>query len=250
MNCLSQPQYISLQIYSLRQLKSWNRIFAAAATAGYGSVELVGSNLIAYRETKAHLRMNGLVAPSAHVSLLTLRHRTTSILDACEALGVANLIVSSVPRWRRGAQAAFWSRTGAMLKNLADRVARSPGLQLGYHNHGWDFRPLRDHSTPIETLFRAGSTGLLQWQIDLGWVTQSGQDVNVWLDKDLCRINSVHVREPAETLRHVWQRCADAGAHTMIVEPDDTSEPEVICRRALQNLHKLGFDSSKSPVRG
>jgi sugar phosphate isomerase/epimerase len=240
-----QPD-VALQLYSLRRLRDPARIFAAAAGAGYTSVELLPTDLRAPHRTRTLLRTHDLVAPTAHVGLWTLDRRRARLLDVCAQLGVRSLIVSSVPRWRRTANEAYWRRTGSRLTELAAHTAAAANIRIGYHNHGWEFRPLPGGITPLQALFQSDPDRLLRWQVDLGWLSQSTRDVGHWLDFGHGRIDSVHMREPDQESPAIWRKCAAAGATRLIIELDDPAEPRDACQRCLQITRQSGFWSIRT----
>jgi sugar phosphate isomerase/epimerase len=227
---------ISLQLHSLRRLRDPDRMIAAAANAGYRSVELLASNLVAPKSTSERLAAYGLEAPSAHIGLWALQSRFSQTIEACRKIGIEDLIVSSVPRWRRYAGERYWRHLGTKLAGLALQIRELTGIRLGYHNHGFEFRLLPSGRTPMESLLEADQLGMLRWQIDVGWVSQAGQDVYRWLDYGRGRLCSIHVKDPSVQFGSLWPLCMGAGVSRVIVELDDPDEPEAMCRRSLDTI--------------
>jgi sugar phosphate isomerase/epimerase len=227
---------ISLQLYSLRAMRDAARMFAAAADAGYQAVELLATHLVAPAVTKRQLAARALVAPSAHVGLRLLRSRITQVLEACDEIGVAELIVSSVPRWRRYGGDHYWRRVGVELVDLATKIEESTCVRLGYHNHGWEFRSLPRGGTPIERVFAADMVHVLRWQLDLNWLLRAGQDPYRWLEFGRGRISSVHVGEPNADFASLLQGFERIGVNRLVVELDNPGQPEAMCRHSLEAI--------------
>ncbi|AHF16294.1 sugar phosphate isomerase [Niabella soli DSM 19437] len=54
-------------------------------------------------------------------------------------------------------------------------AAKAAGIQFGYHNHHFEFEPLRGEK-PLEILLNNTDPEGVVFEMDMGWVVQSGND--------------------------------------------------------------------------
>ena len=84
-------------------------------------------------------------------------------LDAARSHGIKYVVVSYLQPAERGTTAAAYEKFADQL-NRAGETARAAGLTLGYHNHGFEFAPLRrrpaaHRRAPLAAGSGAGETG-------------------------------------------------------------------------------------------
>ena len=143
---------IGLQLYTVRAelQKDFERTLAGVAAIGYKEVELayVGEFARGFGRSPQQIRKglqdNGLTAVSAHVVFEPLGERWDESVDAARTIGQKYLVVNSVDRVSR-TQPGIWQRTAERL-NRAGEVCRAAGLQLGYHNHLFEFSSIEGTS--------------------------------------------------------------------------------------------------------
>ena len=82
--------------------------------------------------------------------------------------------------------ADFLNSKGSMLKQA--------GLQLAYHNHNMEFTPLAG-SSGYEILLRRTDPELVEFELDVGWVTAAGHDPLALLRDYPGRYRLMHVRD-------------------------------------------------------
>lgn len=87
--------------------------------------------------------------------------------------------------------------------NRAGEVCRAAGLQLGYHNHLFEFSSIEGTSQrPYDILLESTKPSLVSMQMDLCWVIAAGQDPVAYLKRRPGRFSSVHVKDLKR--RPVW----------------------------------------------
>jgi sugar phosphate isomerase/epimerase len=169
------PRPIALQMYTFRDLgMSFPDTLALAAEIGFVGVEPAGLHATPPSEVRQILDDLGLQACSAHVPLPD-NDEGKAALEEMSLVG-APVVCSSLHK--------EWFATEDQVARAADRfavaasAAGAAGLELGYHNHWWEFsqhlagRPayhvfldaLRDRGVPV----------LLE--VDLYWVQVGGVD--------------------------------------------------------------------------
>jgi sugar phosphate isomerase/epimerase len=77
--------------------------------------------------------------------------------------------------------------------NRAVSIARGHGLQLGIHNHWWEFEPV-EGETPIRLLHESLDDEIF-WQLDVYWARTAGADPANMLAEFAPRIVSIHWKD-------------------------------------------------------
>ncbi|HZU29209.1 MAG TPA: sugar phosphate isomerase/epimerase [Bryobacteraceae bacterium] len=80
------------------------------------------------------------------------------------------------------------------LNRLGERV-RGAGLQLGYHNHAIDLKPLAGGNRGLDTLIQGTDPNLVIFEIDCGHVIHAGADPVAYLRKYPDRIQLLHLKD-------------------------------------------------------
>jgi sugar phosphate isomerase/epimerase len=188
---------IGLELWSVRKAmaKDFDRTLAAVRQIGYTDVELLWSmNNFgkSTAEVKAALQREGLRAPSAHISPLTILIGWEKRLDAAKALGHEYLIVPSftddtsqtLDQWREWAD--HFNKAGA--------VARKHGLWLAFHNEAEHMKPI-DGKIPYDIFVDRTDPSVVRHQFDIGNMVIGGGDPMHYLQKYKDRYWSFHIKD-------------------------------------------------------
>jgi len=73
------------------------------------------------------------------------------------------------------------------------------GLTFGYHNHAFEFGKLPDGTRPIDVMIESIDPALVRFEIDVFWVSVSGNDPVELLRKFGKRVALVHLKDKAKT---------------------------------------------------
>jgi sugar phosphate isomerase/epimerase len=254
---MSVADVVSIQLYTMRSLGDLDRILDVVAEAGFRHVETLGSHLDDAATARAKLDGRGLKASSSHVSLAALRERPDAVIEAARALGVDQLFMPAVPLEQRAMAAAGWRALGEELGEISARL-RGQGIELGYHNHGWELQRKEGAKTALELIFEAAEGSPLAWQADVAWLVRGRAEPKRWLDRYRDRLTSAHVKDLASPgqnqdedgwadvgsgvldWRDLWQACRYAGARWMVVEHDKPRDPARTARASLAFLTAMG----------
>jgi sugar phosphate isomerase/epimerase len=247
---------LAIQLYTMRSLGDLDRILDAVAQAGYHRVETLGAHLDDAANTRARLDAHGLKAASSHVSLAALRERPDAVIANSRTLGVEQLFMPAVPAEQRAMAADGWWALGRELGEMSERL-RGRGIELGYHNHDWELRPVHGARTALELIFEAAEDSPLTWQADVAWLVRGGVEPKLWLHRYRGRLTSAHVKDIAPAgqnrdedgwadvgsgvldWRDLWRACRDAGARWMVVEHDKPRDPARTARASFAFLSGL-----------
>jgi sugar phosphate isomerase/epimerase len=242
---------IGIQVYTVRSLmpKDPEGTLAALAEIGYTEVELAGLYGVQPAAMRQMLDRHGLAAVSGHMSLKDMRRDWTRALDDAATLGQRYIVCSSIDESERTADG--FRRAANDLNGLA-ATARQHGMQLGYHNHMYEFAAV-DGVVPYEILLTGTDPQLVQMEIDLMWMTKGGGDPIAYFDRYPGRFPMVHVKDmtKAGVMCDVGQGSIDfaaifahserAGIKHYFVEHDEPPAPIADARACYEYLRHLTF---------
>jgi sugar phosphate isomerase/epimerase len=202
-----------VQIYTLReQLKTEAAAaFKAIADIGYKEVEVLSDRLA---DSVKLAKSVGLSPVSLHIPSPIVTgdwkpwafalggapppppsYGIEAVAAEAKALGIKYLVVSYLMPNERS-QAGFYPRfIDAM--NKAGETAKQAGLQLCYHNHGFEFEKGADGAVVLDTMMARFDRALVKLELDVFWVSVTGADPVALLQKHSGRVALVHLKDKA-----------------------------------------------------
>lgn len=86
---------------------------------------------------------------------------------------------------------ADWNQVGAVMKEA--------GIQFGYHNHNFEFKPTEDGLIPYYDIFmKEMDASLITMELDMYWATKAGQDPVEMFNKYPGRFQLFHFKDMAQ----------------------------------------------------
>jgi sugar phosphate isomerase/epimerase len=196
---------IGVQLYTVRDTMEMDLdgTVAKVASIGYKEVELAGfdqaaDGTVTYwkhtpQEVKAALDKHGLVAPSTHVKLSSMSPESfPKVIEASKVLGNSYIVMPFVDEADRK-KPDIWKQVAATL-NRAGEASKKAGIQLGYHNHWFEFMPV-DGKLPFDMLLSECDANLVKMELDLCWITTAKKDPIAYFNKYPGRFPLVHVKD-------------------------------------------------------
>lgn len=89
-------------------------------------------------------------------------------------------------------------KRAADLYNEKGKVCQANGLRFAYHNHGYTFE-MQDGQYPQDILMQNTDPALVDYEMDMFWVANVGQDPEAWLKKYPGRFKLGHVKDRLKT---------------------------------------------------
>ncbi len=244
---------IGLQLYTVRgeMERGVDATLARVAEVGYQEVEFAEYFGHEPKAVRAALDVVGLSAPSAHVPFESLGDPWRKALDDAQVVGHRYLVVPWIPEDRRSLDGY---RRVAELFNRSGEEARKAGVQFGYHNHNFEF-PLVEGHVPYDVLLEATDPQLVQFELDLYWITAAGSDPLAYFARYPGRFAMVHVKDMDGTPQHgmkdvgsgvidfkgIFARRQQAGIRHFFVEHDNPASPFDSIRASFDYLRHLEF---------
>jgi sugar phosphate isomerase/epimerase len=189
---------IALQLYTLRRLLAVDLpgTLAAVAAAGYGAVELAGLPELGPRELARLFAENGLRPVAAHEGIEELRAGPKAVADRLAILECPRVIVPWMPEPDRRT-ADDVRRFAADLGRFAETFA-ARGIDLGYHNHAFEFEPI-DGSTIWDVLL-VELPPEVEIELDVYWASVGGRDPVATIDAASDRVRMLHMKDRSADL--------------------------------------------------
>jgi sugar phosphate isomerase/epimerase len=136
----------------------------------------------------------GLKVVSAHISFPTIfDENIQDLIRFAHIVGMKYAVVAAVPEELVTTRAEVLQVADQF--NQAAATLKAEGMRIGYHNHGFDFKPLaEDGSLPWEIFFDHTDPEVVM-QVDIGNALKGGADPIHYLMKYPGRARMVHLKE-------------------------------------------------------
>jgi sugar phosphate isomerase/epimerase len=212
-NPLNLP--IGLQLYTVgaEMDKDPFGTLKRVAAVGYKEVELSPLSKTPAADLLKAVKDNGLTSPSGHFMLPDLLGNLQKNIDAAKQFGQEYMIVtvpwvadpSRLKSSSGGDQMAFflallnsltlddWKWNAEQFNKIGEQIKKA-GLQLGYHNHNFEFKSYGP-VTGYDEFIRLTDPALVKLELDCGWMTVAGKDPVAYLNKYPDRYRLLHIKD-------------------------------------------------------
>lgn len=213
-------------------------------------------------EFKKALQEVGLTPLSAHMGSATLDNIDQQIADT-KAAGFQYFVAPVPPMgmFKYNPETKSLSMTddvaylASVLKTMGEKC-KAAGLEFLYHNHGFEFEKNKAGIVPIEYLLENLDARIVNFQMDLYWVTKAGADPVAYFNKYPKRFPIWHLKDmdnqgrfaPVGTgsidFAKIQKQNKKAGMKYYLVEQDQTFDglqPLEAMKISHSSLKKFGF---------
>lgn len=190
---------IGLQLYTLRDVikSDVKGILTSVAQMGYTEAETYG-----YKDGKlfdmpvaefgAFMKSIGMKTVSGHYGIDLTGNGWDKACEDAKSLGQQYVVVPFLNK-------EYYDSLDAVKKtcetlNKAGEVAKKYKLQMGYHNHAFEFGKAGD-KTIFETMLELLDPKLVVWELDIFWVVNAGHDPVTYFEKYPGRFPLWHVKD-------------------------------------------------------
>ncbi len=246
---------IGIELYTVRRelAKDPEGTLARIAEIGFREVEFAGYPPGTPEAVRAMLVRHHLRAPASHVGLQELRSDWDRTLDQAATIGQHYVVVAFVGVNERKTL-DDWKRLAAEF-NRAGATAQKHGLRFAYHNHDVEF-PALEGEVPYDVLLRETDPKLVDFEMDLYWITKAGQDPVAYFAQWPGRFPLVHVKDMDATprqffadlgtgsidFRRIFAKAKQAGIRHYFYEQDETpGDVFASARTAYRYLRTLTY---------
>lgn len=192
---LLKAQQIGLELYSLRNqfktdvpgtlamIKSWN----------IHEIEGGGTYGLPMDEYKKLLAQNNLTMVGVAAGFDSLAVNPQSAIDEAKAFGAKYIVCF----WISHNGDAFTiedAKKAVDVFNAAGKLAKANGLSFCYHTHGYEFQPY-ENGTLFDYIVKHTDEQYVNYEMDVFWVKQPGQDPVALLKKYPTRFTLLHLKD-------------------------------------------------------
>ncbi|TDS12040.1 sugar phosphate isomerase/epimerase [Maribacter caenipelagi] len=265
----AQKKFGGLALYTVRDDMGTDAkaTLKAVSDAGYKNIEAAGYEDGKYygmtpADFKGLLKSLKLKPISTHQSAVTLDNADKMMADA-KAAGFKYFVVPIPPMgmFTFNQENMTMGMTGTVedlakiLTTLGEK-ANKAGLKLLYHNHDFEFKKNSAGIVPIDYLLENVDPKLLNFQMDLYWVTKAGANPIAYFNKYPGRFKIWHVKDMDEQGRfapvgkgsigfnNILANKALSGMKYYMVEQDmtfDGLKPLDAIKISHDGLEEIGF---------
>jgi sugar phosphate isomerase/epimerase len=251
---LDSIEKIGLQLYTVRSemQTSVERTLFEIGRIGYKEVEFAGYFNRPPRAIRQLLERNDLKSPSGHTSIEVLRSGWYRTLNDASEIGQKWLVVPSLPESDRNSLDAL-KRTAELL-NRSGQDAKTFKIRVAFHNHDVEFREVEGKRI-IDVLLEETDPELVDFEMDLYWITKAGADPFDYFTRFPKRFPLVHVKDSGGAPEHemtevgrgtinfgkLFAEREKAGMKHFFVEHDRPAEPLSSVRTSYRYLDSLEF---------
>lgn len=187
---------VALQLYSIRGDVEANMESALKQVKdlGYDGVEFAG--LFHYDPQEVHdlCEKIGLTPISAHVNLKAMLKDPEGELEKYRIIGCRYVVIPHVGSEYYPDEGDFNALLQAI--ELLSPIAKAKGMQLGYHNHDFEFtHKTADGERMLDAMYRIESPDVLKTQLDTCWVNVGGENPADYIRKFPGRCPTVHLKD-------------------------------------------------------
>ncbi len=191
--------HLGLQMYSLRTMlkeQGWRPALDQTKAFGFAYIEAgpppKGVTADAYN---AELASRGLTMISAGFGYEGLAKDIAGAVATAKSLGVKYVMVAWIPHKDDEGFTAAEEVQAAADFNSWGAAFKAAGITFVYHPHGYEFRPLPGGGNLFDALVKATDPALVNFEMDVFWVTHGGQDPTKLLAKYPDRWRMMHVKD-------------------------------------------------------
>jgi sugar phosphate isomerase/epimerase len=241
---------IGIQLYTMRSLteKDLEGTLAKLAAIGYAEVEFAGYFGKTPEQIRAMLIANRLSSPSSHIPLPANDDAWQRALADARTIGHEWAVIP----WLDPSQRKDWGPFADRLNHLAT-LARSAGMRFAYHNHDFEFAK-EGSGTVMDLLLKNTDPSLVEFEMDLYWVTKAGADPLDLIARNPKRFTLMHAKDASAGERaivdvgkgtidfaKIFQQERVSGMTHVFVENDNPGDAVQSATTSFQYLSNLKY---------
>lgn len=187
---------IGIQTYTLREMFEPDPAgtLAMLKAIGYDYVELNERNFTTRSadELAGLIADAGLYSPATHVSYAPVRDTPETVIANCKTLGCEYAIIPWVDADQR--ELGDYKRHAALF-NERGKMFRDAGIQLGYHNHQFEFDDLGGGTRGQDILLSETDPENLVFELDMFWAALNSVDIPALFVRYPGRFELCHIKD-------------------------------------------------------
>lgn len=217
---LINAQEIGLQLYSLREqfktdvpgtlakIKSWN----------IKEIEGGGTYGLPVDEYKKLLKQNNLKMIGISADFDQLAKDPQAVINEAKSFGAKYIVCFWIPH-NNDEFTIDDMKKAIDVFSTAGKLIHENGLSFCYHPHGYEFRPY-ENGTLFDYMVQHTNPQYLNFEMDVFWVKQPGQDPVVLLQKYPKRFLLVHLKDRKTGTENTQNGKADEQSNVVLGKGD------------------------------
>ena len=186
---------VGLQLYSVRDEAKANMddTLKQVKEMGYDGVEFAELYDYSPEEIRDLCSKHGLTPISAHVPIGEMLEDAEATFEKYKNIGCEYVVIPHVSEDFCKKDENFPTLVEYACK--FGKLAKDMGLQLGYHNHEFEFTHMIDGKHMLDVLYESVDADILKTQLDTCWVKVGGEDPADYIRKYSGRSPLVHLKD-------------------------------------------------------
>ena len=168
-------------------------IMQRLAGIGFDGLELYGMFGLDSNAILGFCKESKLEITCDHIHYEEFSQDTVNVITRRTALGANYLTIDNIPSHLLPGTRSF-PKAIAEIERIS-RVCKGHGVQLLYHNHGYDLMTKVNDVPMLDIILDSTDPELLKFQPDLGWIALGGGDPSRYLDKYASRCPIIHLKD-------------------------------------------------------
>ena len=184
---------VSIQMWTVRQEaeQSLKETLGKLSSIGYKAIETAGLYGLSPSAMRAELADTGLELSSAHTRLPEKDKADETFAEIAE-LGAPAAFISMLPAESFADDDAIGRAADAL--NAVAPVAKSHGIELGYHNHWWEFGRGQDGKLAFDKFVERLDPDVTL-EVDTYWAQVAGVDAAELVRSLGDRVHYLHIKD-------------------------------------------------------
>src|SRR5271154_4165960 len=183
-NPLGKPIGLELYTVGAELDKDYDGTLRQIAAIGYKEVETGVSTKRKAADVKKSLQDAGLLCRSLHMGFGGMEEAIPYAKELGARYVISSVTLPTVPEPGKFDPKTLLAQLSALtlddFKKIAARCneigeqAEKAGLQFGYHNHNFEFKPLVGGEVGYDVILRETDPSLVKFELDCGWMVAAG----------------------------------------------------------------------------
>ena len=204
-NPLGKPIGLELYTVGAELEKDYDGTLRQIAAIGYKEVETGVSPKRKAEDVKESLQDAGLRCQALHMGFGGIEEAIPYAKKIGATYVISSVTLPNAPEPGKFDMKSFMAQLSGLTKDDFKKIAarcnemgeqaKKAGLQFGYHNHNFEFKPLAGGEIGYDIVLQATDPSLVKFELDCGWMAAAGHDPATYLRKYPKRYRLLHIKD-------------------------------------------------------
>lgn len=204
-NPLGKPIGLELYTVGAELDKDYDGTLRQIAAIGYKEIETGVSPKRKAADVKKSLQDAGLQCRALHMGFGGMEEAIHYAHELGARYVISSVTLPAVPEPGKFNMKSMMALLATLslddFKKIAARCnqmgeqAKKAGLQFGYHNHNFEFKPQDGGAIGYDMVLKETDPSLVKFELDCGWMAAAGHDPVSYLSKYPTRYRLLHIKD-------------------------------------------------------